>query len=313
MAKNPKKIIETFQVIVETDQDTTLTFEELLLSKSAKDYEAYVAGKTVQMTILDDGKRSGTIIGMVETTRQDNIPPKRHIKQKKIQALGLQPGEGLAYGNIFIYEKKRKLLMYEVNKFGCYVNHFLDFFQSVCEEDDKCDWRFNLKINTILKPDQYVRMKQMEYYKSLEVKFANPIELAKAYTHSNDALKKSIEMSKELHSETTTCKFDVRSKRQGGAGLANRTLRDMISGLKKLLNTEAGSYNIKTVKVYGYAQDDDGGEKLEPIDLLADRYLAHITLKEPRENVDLLESQRKSEIIRVYKESLDDFKIMFGK
>ena len=87
------------------------------------------------MKILKNGRNY--IVGLVETTRNENIPPKKNRRNKKLQALGLTPEEGLAYGNVFIYEKKRNILMYEVNKFGCYVKHFLEYLYRCCREGDQ--------------------------------------------------------------------------------------------------------------------------------------------------------------------------------
>ncbi len=309
MAKS-KKIVETFTVVLEAEEGSRLKFENILLSDTVKEYEAYVNGKDIAVTILEKGD---IIVGVVETIRKHNVPPKKHRKEKSIARLGLRPGEGLAYGNVFLYEKKRKILLYEINKFGSYVNHFLKCLENCCKEDERWDEKFSLTIDPILKPDQYTRMKQMNYYKSFEIKFSNPKSLIKEFDHENNPLSKTIEMSNALDSESFTGKFEVASKKQGGKGLANITMRDMITKVKKLLGTRSGKENIKRVVVSGYATDpEEGVEKLEAIDLLVDRYIKHIYLEEPRENSDLLETQRKQEIKSLYKKCLLDFKTMFG-
>jgi len=309
MNKSSQKIIEMFEVKVRTDEKLALSFEDILLSDYVKDMEAYIKGKDISMQILDTGS---SIIGIMETTRNNNIPPKRNKRSKKIGRLGLADGEGLVYGNIFLYEKKRKILMYEVNKFGCYVDHFLLFLNVCCSEAKDCDWRFSIDIPPILNPNEYKRMKKMDFYKSLELQFSNPTALLEEYHHQNDSLSNAIEIGKKLHSEKFSCKFEVKSKRQGGTGLSQKTLRDMIDKVRSLLGTEIGSKNVKKVTVYGYAQDEDGGEKIEPIDLLVDRYIKHITLSEPRENVDLLPEQRKTKIKKLHKDCEADFAQMFG-
>jgi hypothetical protein len=298
MATTKRKIVEMFQVILKTEENSVLTFEDVLLSKAAEEYEAYLNEKDVSLTVLEKGDN---IIGIVETTRKHNIPPKRNTKKKKTEALGLQPGEGLGFGNVFMYEKKRKILLYEVNKFGCYVDYFLKFLVTVCEEDNRWTERFGVDVTPILKPDEYKRMKKMDYYKSIEIQFANPTSLQKEYAYENDSLANAIELGKTFQSDKMTCKFEVKS-----------TMRDIITKAKSLLKTEVGSKSLKKLTVFGYSKDEDGGERLEPIDLLADRYIKHINLNEPAENIDLLEGQRKSEIKKLYKECLPDFKEIFG-
>jgi len=309
MAASTKKIIEIFEVILEKDDETTIAFEDILLSEYIKDYGKRIVGKDLDITILDKGN---TIVGVVETTRKDNIPPKKDRKKKKIGSLGLAPGEGLAYGNVFLYEKRRRILLYEVNKFGCYVDHFIKFLERSCSDHEDCNWIFSLKFNTILKPDEYIRMKKMDYYKSLEMQFSNPTELLKEYAHDNDALGKAIDLGKTIQSDKFTCKFEALSKRQKGSGLSVRQLRDMVTNAIGLRNTKVGSQNIKKMVISGYATDDEGGEKIEPIDLIADRYISHILLNEPRENTDLLQGQRQQQIKKVFKECQEDFKILFG-
>lgn len=311
MASSKKKV-EVFQVIFQKEEGVKLSFEDVLLSESVRDYEAFINGKDVSVTVLDT---VGAIVGIVETTRNDNIPPKKHRKKKKISKLGLEVGEGLAYGNVFLYEKKRKILMYEVNKFGSYVNHFIKCLKECCSADEaRWDKKFDASLNVILNPDEYNRLKKMNYYKSLDLKVANPKEILKEYNNKKkDALGKTMELIQELNSETFTGKFEVRSKRQGGKGLSSMTIREIVERTKQLLGTKGGSENIKKLVVRGYAVDEeDNKEKLEPIDLLVDRYIKEIKLTEPRENTDLLEGQRKQQIKELYKKCLPDFKLILG-
>ena len=307
-----KKKVEMYQVIFKKEDKSKLNFEDVLLSDSVRDYEAYINGKDVSVTILDKGS---TIIGIVETTRNDNVPPKKNRKKKKVEKLGLGADEGLAYGNVFLYEKKRQILMYEVNKFGSYVNHFIKCLIECCSADEE-HWsdKFDASLNPLLNPDEYERLKKMNYYKVLEIQVANPKAILKEIENKkNDALAKAMEIAEELNSETYTGRFEVRSKRAGGRGLNNMTLSEIVDKAKQLLETKGGSENIKKLVVRGYAVDeDDHKDKLEPIDLLADRYLKEIKLDEPRENTDLLENQRKQQIKDLYKKCLSDFKTILG-
>lgn len=311
MAKMSKKKIEIFQVIFSKEDGVKLTFEDVLVSDSVKDFEAFINGKDVSVTILDTG---ATIVGVVETTRNDNVPPKKHRKKKKIDKIGLANEEGLAYANAFLYEKKRRILMYEVNKFGSYVNHFLKCVKECCSADERWDKKFDAVLNPLLNPDEYVRLQKMNYFKTLDLQLANPKAILKEYDKKRmGALGKTVEVLQELHSETFTGRFEVRSKRQGGRGLSDRTVREIVDDVRGLLTTKGGSENIKRLVVRGYAVDEeDNKEKLEPIDLLADRYLKEIKLNEPRENVDLLEAQRSKEMKNLYKKCLPDFITILG-
>lgn len=111
MAIHTKKV-ETFEVQLTSDED--YLFESMITDNDIVEAEQKVAGKIVSLKILKNGR--SYIVGLVETTRNENIPPKKNRRNKRVQSLGLAPEEGLAYGNIFIYEKRRRILMYEVNK-----------------------------------------------------------------------------------------------------------------------------------------------------------------------------------------------------
>lgn len=290
MAISNKKV-EMFQVVFRKEEASKLTFEDVLLSESVRDYYAFINGKEVSVTIIDN---ESTITGIVETTRNDNLPPKKNRKKKKIEKLGLNDDEGLAYGNIFLYEKKRQILMYEVNKFGSYVYHFIKCLKDCCSTDEnRWSERFDVALNPILKPDEYERLKKMNYYKTLEIQVANPKAILKEHHEKRkDSLFKAMEVAEELSSETFTGRFEVKSKKSGGRGLNGKTIGELVEDVKKLLTSRSGSENIKKLVVRGYAVDEEENkEKLEPIDLLADRYTKEIKLDEPRENANLLEIQ----------------------
>lgn len=125
-----KKKIEFFTVELKSEEN--YSFEKLITSSEVVEREFRIKGKDVSLRILNKG--NDTIIGLVETSRNENIPPKKNKKKKTIEKLGLEVGEGLAYANIFIYEKKRQILMYEVNKFGCFIDHFIEYIFRCCKK-----------------------------------------------------------------------------------------------------------------------------------------------------------------------------------
>ncbi len=302
MAINKKKV-EVFEVKLISDED--YLFENILNSEDVVEIEQKVSGKNVSMKILKNGRNY--IVGLVETTRNENIPPKKNRRNKKLQALGLTPEEGLAYGNVFIYEKKRNILMYEVNKFGCYVKHFLEYLYRCCREGDQFE-SFNLDIRPVLKADEYRRMLNMRFHKSLEVQLAQPTQILEELRHENDAIFNLCSTGKTMHSERVKAKFEVMIH-GGGNGLASNPLKRMVNSVLDIANGPNGK-NVEKLIVVGYEADSDDNV-LEPIDLIADRLLKEIELDEPRENSDLLEFQRQTQIESVYKDSLDEFAQIF--
>lgn len=299
-----KRKIEAFEVLLSAEED--YLFEKILTSDEVVENEKKVVGKIVSLRILLNGRNY--VIGLVETTRNENIPPKKNRRNKRIEALGLTSDEGLAYANVFIYEKKRQLLLYEVNKFGCYVNHFLEYIYKCCNDSDNFT-AFNLDLKPVLKANEYRRMLQMRFHKSLEIRLAHPSQILNDYRHKNDALWNLCNTGKKIHSEKIQTKFEV-SARGGSNGLASNSLKIIVDRALEILKGPNGK-NIERLQVVGYEKDSDD-EGLEPIDLIADRLIKEIELDEPRENSDLLEYQRKTQITKLYNDCLVEFKEIFG-
>src|SRR5688572_16111974 len=93
------KKVETFKLILDTEENFKLL--DIITSDEVLNKEKRVKGKTVSYRILSDKPKY--IVGLVETSRNDNIPPKKNRRNKKISELGLTPDEGLAYANVFLF------------------------------------------------------------------------------------------------------------------------------------------------------------------------------------------------------------------
>lgn len=298
-----KRKIESFRIILQSEDE--IDFGKLITNKICADNEKKIAGKRVSLNIIKNSKEY--IVGLVETTRNENVPPKKNTKNKKISPLGLSADEGLAYANVFLFEKRRGIIMYEVNKFGCFINHFLEYIYK-CYKKAEDIAAFNIELSPVLKANEYRRMLDMRFHKSLEIKIANPSEILKDYNHKNDALWNLFVDAKKIHSERVTTKYEV-SARGHSTGLASNSLKSIVDRLLEIANGPHGK-DVEKIEVVGYLQDSDEG--LAPIDLIADRFGAEIELDEPRENSDLLEFQRQSQIIALYKASISEFDEIFG-
>ena len=182
MSKGVKKI-EVVQVVFNSTLE--LAFIELLKHDKLIENEIWVKGKWISATILHDGR--DYFVGLIVTTRSSNIPPKRNRRSRRTNALGLTQDEGLAYANVFLYDYKSKALFYEVNKFGCYMDHFIEYIYK-CFEGDEEIGDFNIVFNPVLNRDQYQRILTMNLHKSIEVELANPRGIIEEFDSENNAL-----------------------------------------------------------------------------------------------------------------------------
>jgi hypothetical protein len=300
-----KKKVEFYKVVLKTldDKKSDLKFDEILSHKEVLSKEVYIKGKELELKIF--ANNDDYLVGILETSRNNNLPPKKSRKAKTLSKLGLNIDEGLAYGNVFLYDKKRNILMYEVNKFGCYLDHFISFIYLALKES-KLFKKFKIKLEVVLATDEYNRIVNMNFHKSVEVQIANPDKMMDEFKHKNGALFNVCDSGKQMNSSRVFAKFEVEAKKNK-QGLTTKTVREVINDVTSILQRKSGE-NIQKVIVTGYENDI---EKLQKIDLIADRYIKEISLDEPRENSNLLEKQRTDEIVKLHKDCLNDLDKIF--
>ncbi|WP_289658169.1 DUF6731 family protein [Flavobacterium panacagri] len=303
-----KKKIEFFKVKVLTMEDlpSEISFAEILMIEVLQNVSLTVKGKDVELKILRNTENY--IVGLLETNRDVNVPPKKHKANRTFSRIGLEVEEGLAYANVFLYDKRRNILMYEANKSGCYVEHFVDFIYLALQESESELFKtFLVKFEVILTHDEYNRILNFGFHKSIEVEIAKPDRIVADFEHQNNALFNAIESGRQLNSSKVFAKFEVEGRPNKGEGLATLSIRDVLDNAARLMQGR-NNENVKKVIVSGY---EAGSKKLKKIDLVADRYFKFITLDEPREHTDLLENQRAQEIMQLHISCEADFDRMF--
>lgn len=208
------KKIDFFQISIKDWEgvSSSLNFEDIVSHQDVKNADVRLKGKDLELKIYKNDPE--VIVGILETSRNTNVPPKKSKRLKKLSRLGLSPDEGLAYGNVFLYDKKRNILMYEVNKFGSYLDHFINFiYLALKKADSNIYKKFKIKTDIILTPDEYNRIISMIFHKSIELQIAQPNKIIDDLNHKNDALLNICKSANELNSSRLTTKFEVESKK----------------------------------------------------------------------------------------------------
>lgn len=303
-----KKKIEFFKVNILTMEDlpSEISFAEILMIQVLQNISLSVKGKDVELKILRNTENY--TIGLLETNRDVNVPPKKHRTNRTFSRIGLEVEEGLAYANVFLYDKRRNIFMYESNKSGCYLEHFVDFIYSALQTAGSDLFKtFLIKFEAILTHDEYNRILNFGFHKSIEVEIAKPDRIVADFEHQNNALFNAIESGRQLKSSKVFAKFEVEGRPNKGEGLANLSIRDILDNAAKLIQGR-NNENVKKIVVSGY---ETGSRSLKKIDLVADRYFKFITLDEPRENINLLENERAQQIIQLHANCEPDFDRMF--
>lgn len=300
-----KKKVEFYKVVLKTldDKKSDIKLDEVLCSKEVLNKEVYLKGKDLELKVFANNE--DYLVGIIETSRNNNLPPKKSKKAKTLSRLGLNIDEGLAYGNVFLFDKKRNILMYEVNKFGCYLDHFISFIYSALK-DTTLFKKFKIKLEVVLTSDEYNRIVNMNFHKSVEIQIANPDKIMEEFKHKNGAIYNVCESANQFNSSRVFAKFEVEAKKTK-KGLTTKTVTEVLNEVTSLLQGRSAE-NIQKVIVTGYENDI---EKLQKIDLIADRYIREIALDEPRENNNLLEKQRTDAIVSLHKGCLNDLDAIF--
>lgn len=303
-----KKKVEFYKVSIRTmdEQLSQMTFDEVLMLPELQNISLPIKGKDVEFKVLRNNEEY--VVGILETNRDTNVPPKKHKTNRTFARVGIQAEEGLAYANVLLYDKRRSILMYEANKFGCYLDHFVNFIYLVLQSrGSELSRTFRVKFEVILTADEYSRIMNFGFHKSIEVEIANPERIVLDFEHQNNALFSAINSGIELNSSKVFAKFEVEGRPNRGEGLSSISVRDILNDAAALMQGR-NNQNVKKVVVSGYETD---ARKLKRIDLVADRYIKYITIDEPRENINLLETQRADLIVELYTSCQEDFNRMF--
>lgn len=302
-----KKKIEFFKVQIMTmnNELSELTFNEVLNFPELLNRSLPIKGKDIEFKILRNN--DNYLVGILETNRDINVPPKKHKLNLTFDRIGLEVEEGLAYGNVLLFDKQRNILMYESNKFGCYLDHFVNFIYLAIRESEVYR-TFRIKFEAILTRGEYERILNFGFHKSIEVEIAHPDLIVADFEHRNNALFSAINSGRELNSSKVFAKFEVEARPNRGQGLSDIRLREILDDAAGLMQGRFRG-NVKKVIVSGYDAD---ARRLKKIDLVADRYLKTITLDEPRENINLLENQRAEQIVELFNNCQQDFDRMFA-
>ena len=197
--------------------------------------------------------------------------------------------------------------MYEVNKFGCYLNQFISYiYLSVA--GTALQKKFKLRTNPIFTSRDYERLVNMDFHKSVEFEISAPKKMLKEFQHKNGAMAQIAEGAAELDSFTAVAKFEVASVKKGSKPLSQMAIKEVVDEVKHILTTPF-SRNLEKVVLKGYEGDS---RKLSTLELIANRFEAFINLDEPRQNNNLLENQRRAEILRVHNDSETEYINIFG-
>lgn len=239
------------------------------------------------------------------------IPPKNDIKTHVPSPLDLTPEEGIGYSNVFLYDKKFKVLYYEFNQNGLWVSTFNDHIQSL-QNTESCPYEIKSSVTHIMRKEAYQRLINYGRYLQIELQIANPDGLTITERTKNDSILNVIKTNQGMNAKVLNYVFKVDSRYTDNT-LHIPTIRRQINQIWKLISNDKNGHVTK-YKVTGFHGDGDGPiNKKDTIDLVNDKFSRTFEINEPRIKQDLQLNEKKVGIEDVYKRCLPEIKDIFKK
>ncbi|MBR1550038.1 MAG: hypothetical protein IJ634_05310 [Bacteroidales bacterium] len=293
---------------------STLDFVDILNYVNQKEYRT--KDKIINFS-LHNCTIEGCVIGMVITTQNADIPPKRDKENGNCYAIQIDlDREGFAYANVFLYDIRRNVLIYEINKNGCFPNLFAEYIYYHWNAEESHE-RFDIKFPSVCRANEYQRMLRMDYYKKLKIELLNPVELLRCFQDENDSLsnllKQHVSAGQESNADIITIEQLALRKKINPMGLSHSLVKGLIDAVKANIADTGHQHNIQTLKVEGYTYDSEDSKKCKPVDLLADSFKESFKIPNVRVHSDLQQRERTNGIEDLYKRILPEIQIIRGE
>ncbi|UKJ07921.1 DUF6731 family protein [Solitalea lacus] len=302
MAKK-KKRLEVVTVTLRVNDYREFTFADFLMDPEISERDIKLSDRYVRLKYLEDC--GDYIVGLVQTTKMQSTPPKNNVTTGVLSPLGLTNVEGLAYPNVFLFEKHRGILLYEISKEGTYLNQFEDVIYRL--SNDTWYKPFDINFKTVYNVDSLEKLLSMGEKKTLEIEVANPDYLIRKSENEGKAVGEVLKPGKDLGADNfkIIASVGARTSHVLNGGFINSVL----SGFQKLIPQSDGA--VKHIKLKGYTTENK--DSLTEVDLVIDTMKLYIKVNERKNMADLQPTERKQEIQSAYRSAIPDFDLYFNK
>ena len=294
----------------------SLRFIDVLEYVNGKNYYYAEGGKYLELIIVERNKEDGLVKGVVITTQDSDIPPKRNKRTGEMSSVDIDVNiEGFAYANAFLYDVKRSMLIYEINKNGCFPKLLKEMIYNlwnaktdIAEERPK----FNVSFPFVARKHQYNRMLRMSYYKKFCIQLASPQNLLNEFVDENDSMHNAIkalaENAIEGNADMVVVEQSVHSRKMSAAGLSKSNVRSFVDMVMSCFKKE----DIMKIEVQGYIEDSEDPNRCKIVNLLSDVFDEYFTLKDIQVHEDLQLKERMAGVEKVYRKIYGELVELFG-
>ena len=311
-----KKAVDIQKVSIESDvAHEPVLLEDVLLELSG--YKADFDKKSVEIKLWDRGENSDVVSGIVITEQIKDLPPKRNKDTGEFSSLGLQENERLAFGNAFLYDKSLKVIFYEVNGNGCYLDDFSILIKEEWNrrQDGQNYQIIDIDFIAIAKNGGYDQYKRMYYLKEFTFKVVCPQAVLQEYQDKTKAIstgiKTEIKKAVDNNADIMEIHYATMGKKTNKQGLDANKISKLVKACMFILNGRQRT-NVQTLKVVGYETNPEGSKGAKTADLIADLLKGSINLPTVVQQRNLQEDSRKTQIESLHNSSLAMLRNILG-
>ena len=269
------------------------------------DNEYYVNGKLYELSILDS-ETPKVAMSFVETTQDSDLPPVKNKHSKELTALDINPNEeGLAFANILLYDECLNVLIYEVNRNGCYLGKLKEWIERRWNENNEGQ-EVELNFPALIRKNEYNRVLGMTNYRKLTCKLLNPTQIVHEMNDGSDSLaeqiiKQQAENGLQTGADFVTIEQNCTLLRLNPHGLSRDFVRGVADFTRNLLQRVGLRQCVDTIEITGYSIDPESHrQRTRTVDLLADTFDESFMIPEVQLQVNLQREDRKAGILRLY-------------
>ncbi|NOJ75476.1 hypothetical protein [Empedobacter stercoris] len=280
-----------------TNDNEKFSFEKIIqmieFSKSS------VKIKTITIELFKS-ENEDYIVGIVKTSQNKEVPPLLDHETNSMRKIHTKNNEGLGYANVFLYDKKLQILLYEMNKDGCYLNDLKQHINICLAKLNKNV--VNIDFPIILKKDDVVSVvNSLNRVTKLITKIYAPNELKREIESSGISTSDAIKNLINNPSGATVLKQEylATNKKINPNGLKSSFISQGLDLVSKLRRNNLSSH-FEEFKIEGYTQDPDGENVKRVIDYFENTYREIFKIESKNFHQNLQETERKNGIISVY-------------
>lgn len=311
MTKKKRRVdIVTVEVRSLEEGTAAPTFEEVMNFMDKQ--EVRCPEKIVEFKVINT-KQKDYLLGFVETTQDKDIPPIKNKSTKAFSQVNIDvKKEGLAYANIYLYEPAHQLLIYEINRDGCFLAKYKELVETRWMEEHGGQ-KIELYFTAVLRKKEYERMLQMNAYHRIVLEVTEPTLLLQGLEQKENSLENNLlrtQLRAASKNRVNQMKIEWKSMgvRTDARGIERKHVTKLI-GLIHRLCSNGFRNQIKEMAVTGYTLDpEENRPRQRAINLLADTFDESFSIDEIQIQSSLQQGERVDGITRLYQRVLPEIK-----